>query len=47
MTVQRQLKASVIEPSTDPLVASHIKHLYTLVCDSIDITFGFRKTYIM
>ena len=40
-------KASVIEHFIDPLVASYIAHLYTLVCDSLDVTFGIKTTHIV
>ena len=31
----------------DPLVASCITHLYALVCDNLDVTFGIKATCIM
>ena len=44
MTVYTQLKANFIELFIDPLVASYITHLYTLVCDSLDVTFVIKAT---
>ena len=41
------IKANFIELSIDPLVASHVIHLHTLVCDSLDVTFGIKATCIM
>ena len=46
-SVQTQLKTNFIELFTDLLVASYITHLYTLVCDSLDVTFGIKATCIM
>ena len=46
-TINRVKKASFIEVFTDPLVASYIIHLDTLVCDSLDVTFGIKMICII
>ena len=42
-TVKKQ-NLIFIELFTDSLVASYVTHLFTLVCDSLDVTFGIKAT---
>ena len=46
-TINTVRKANFIELFTDPLVASYITHLYTLVYDSLCVIFGIKVTCIM
>ena len=41
------LNTNCIEFFTDPLLGSYITHLYTLVCYSLDVTFGIKATCVM
>ena len=40
-------KIYFIEIFINPLAASYIAHIHTLVCHSLDVTFGIKATYIM
>ena len=44
MTVETQLISKLF---TDSLVASYITHLYTLVSNILDVTFGIKTTCII
>ena len=42
-TVKKQ-NLIFIELFTESLVASYVSHLFTLICDSLDVTFGIKAT---
>ena len=47
MTVYTQLKSKFYWTFIDSLVATYVTYLYTLGCDSLDITFGIKITCII
>ena len=47
ITIKSQNIRATQLKNIDPLVASYITHLYTLVCDSLDVTFCIKMSYII